>query len=336
MNIDNKTKKRTPGASFIAKQDETIEQFLAHAMQGKSRTSIKQLLQNGAIITGRRDEKGKWRQTTLKKLTDMVRTGESVFIGKRPEPEFRMPDGLRIAWEDRWILVVKKETGLLTVVNAAEPVESAQTYLDAYMQFKKEGDRVYVVHRIDRDTSGILLFAKDEETQMEMRSNWNEIVHSRRYIAIIEGRPAKEEDTIDTWIEENDRTMTMFISKEGEGKRAITHYKVLETKIIGGVPYSLMQFELETGRKNQIRVHMKHIGHPIAGDGKYGAITDPIGRLALHAQQIEFEHPRTGEILEFTSNIPREFTDFFGNSKAKKSENTQQREGKPRRQRYKY
>lgn len=311
MNVDKPQKKRTPGASFAVKQEETIEQFLAHAMQGKSKTSIKQLLQNGAIIAGHRDEQGKWRQRPLKKLTDVVRVGESIFVGKKPEPTFQMPKGLKIAWEDRWLIVVKKETGLLTVGNMSEPVQSAQTYLDAYMQFKKEGERIYIVHRIDRDTSGVLLFAKNEDTQWKLRSNWNEAVHSRRYVAIVEGCPRQEEGTIDTWIEENERTMTMYVCKPGQGKRAITHYKVLKSGNHDGHLYSMVEFELETGRKNQIRIHMNHIGTPIAGDGKYGALTDPIGRLCLHAQQIEFEHPETGEILNFTSDIPQAFHDIF-------------------------
>lgn len=311
MNIDKPQKKRTPGASFMVKQEETIEQFISHVMQGKSKTSIKQLLQNGAIIAGHRDEQGKWRQRILKKLTDNVHVGESIFVGKKPEPTFQMPKGLKIAWEDRWLLVVKKETGLLTVGNLSEPVQSAQTYLDAYMQFKKEGDRIYIVHRIDRDTSGVLLFAKNEETQWKLRSNWNEAVHSRRYIAIVEGTPRQKQGTIDTWIEENEKTMTMFVCKPGQGKQAITHYKVLKTTTFNGQQYSMMEFQLETGRKNQIRIHMNHIGTPIAGDGKYGASTDPIGRLCLHAQQIEFEHPETGEVLNFTSDIPQAFNEIF-------------------------
>ncbi|MBP5364891.1 MAG: RluA family pseudouridine synthase [Bacteroidales bacterium] len=300
MKVDDKPKKEVKrGASFTVNQDETIEAFLARAMQGKSRTSIKQLLQKGAITVGRR---------TLHRLDDMVHAGETVFVGKRPEPKFPMPDGLRILWEDRWLIVVKKDTGLLTVGNDSEQLLTAQVYLDAYMQFKKEpSGRVYIVHRIDRDTSGVLLFAKDENTQQILRSNWNEIVHSRRYIAVVEGVMQRQEGTIDTWIEENPKTMTMYISRQGVGKRAITHYSVMDE----ASGYSLLALELETGRKNQIRVHMKHIGHPVAGDGKYGAQTDPCGRLCLHAQQIEFEHPVTGEMMEFTSEIPREFLKIF-------------------------
>lgn len=294
---DRPQKPKVAGASYVVKRDETVEQFLAHAMQGKSRTSIKQLIQKGAISVGKRK---------IKKLDEQLHIGETVFVGRRPDPVFPMPPGLRIIWEDRWLIVAKKETGLLTVGNESDDVHTAQNYLDAYMQFKGEGERIYIVHRIDRDTSGVLIFAKNENTQFKLRSNWNEVVHSRRYVAIVEGWPEQSEGTVDAWIAENDQ-MTMYVCRPGQGKHAITHYKVARRN--NG--YAMLELELDTGRKNQIRVHMAHIGHPVAGDGKYGAQTDPIGRLCLHAQQIEFEHPETGEIMEFTSEIPRNFIELM-------------------------
>ncbi len=290
------------GTSYNVKKDQTVEEFLSHIMQGKSRTSIKQLLQKGAISVNNR---------TINSLQEQLTAGSIVFIGKKPEPKFPMPKGLRIIWEDKWLIIVKKETGLLTVGNNEDRKHTAQNYLNAYMQFKGEGECIFIVHRIDRDTSGVLIFAKTEEAQFRLRSTWNESVHSRRYIAIVEGLLDKPEGTIDTWIDENKFTMTMHISREGKGKRAITHYKVLKT--IDG--YSMLELELETGRKNQIRIHMSHIGHPIAGDGKYGAQTSPCGRLCLHAQQIKFVHPMTKEVMEFTSEIPAEFNKLFKNKR---------------------
>lgn len=303
MKISDRQRREEPkGNSYIVKQDQTIEEFLSHIMQGKSRTSIKQLLQKGAISVNNR---------TINSLQEKVKAGESVFIGKKPEPKFPMPKGLRIIWEDKWLIIVKKDTGLLTVGNDEERKYTAQNYLNAYMQFKGEGECIFIVHRIDRDTSGVLIFAKTEEAQFRLRSTWNESVLSRRYIAIIEGHLPENEGTIDTWIDENKFTMTMHISREGKGKRAITHYRVLKT--IDG--YSMLELELETGRKNQIRIHMSHIGHPIAGDDKYGAQTSPCGRLCLHAQQIKFVHPMTKEVMEFTSEIPSEFNKLFKNKR---------------------
>lgn len=299
--MNDKPRKQEPkGTSYQVKADQTVEQFLSHIMQGKSRTSIRQLLQKGAITVD-----GK----PLHLLTDALKAGQTVFIGKKPDPVFPMPKGLRIIWEDKWLIVVKKETGLLTVGNESERYQTAQSYLDAYMRFKGEGECIFIVHRIDRDTSGILIFAKSEEVQFRLRTTWNDSVQSRRYIAIVEGCLDEPEGTIDTWIDENKYTMVMHVTPEGKGKRAITHYKVLKT----AKGFSLLELELETGRKNQIRIHMKHIGHPIAGDGKYGAQTDPCGRLCLHAQQIEFIHPMTHEVMEFTSEIPHEFVKLFKN-----------------------
>ena len=299
MRMNDKPRKQEPkGTSYQVKKNQTIEDFLSHIMQGKSRTSIKQLLQNGAISVNNK---------IIKRLDELLEAGQTVFIGKKPEPKFPMPKGLRIIWEDKWLIVVKKESGLLTVGNEEERKYTAQAYLNAYMQFKGEGECIFIVHRIDRDTSGILIFAKSEEVQFRLRTTWNESVRSRSYIAIVEGHLDNQEGTIDTWIDENKYTMVMHVCPEGKGKRAITHYKVLKTI----ENYSMLALELETGRKNQIRIHMSHIGHPVAGDGKYGAQTSPCGRLCLHAQQIEFVHPMTREVMEFTSEIPQEFVRLF-------------------------
>ena len=299
MRMNDKPRKQEPkGNSYPVKTDQTVEEFLGRIMQGKSRTSIRQLMQKGAITAD---------GVVLRQLTDRLKAGQTLFIGKKPDPVFPMPNGLRIIWEDKWLIVVKKETGLLTVGNDSERYQTAQNYLDAYMRFKGEGECIFIVHRIDRDTSGILIFAKSEEVQFRLRTTWNESVQSRRYIAIVEGCPDEQEGTIDTWIDENKYTMVMHVTKEGKGKRAITHYKVLKSN----GQFSMLALELETGRKNQIRIHMSHIGHPVAGDGKYGATTDPCGRLCLHAQQIEFTHPMTKEVMEFTSEIPNEFKAVF-------------------------
>lgn len=299
MKMDDKPKpQEIKGTSFVVKQDQTLVEFLSHVMQGRSRTSIRELLQKGAIsVDG----------VPLRRLDDPLKAGSTVFVGKKPDPVFPMPQGLRIIWEDRYLILVKKEHGLLTVGNRFESERTAEEYLNEYMQFKKEGDKVYIVHRIDRDTSGVLMFAKDSRTQQLLRTNWNEVVEERRYIAVVEGYIKQSTGTIDTWIEENKQLMKMFVCRPGKGKRAITHFKVIGRR--NG--YSLLELELETGRKNQIRIHMSHIGHPVAGDEKYGAQTNPCGRLCLHAQQIEFTHPITGENMEFTSEVPREFLQMF-------------------------
>ncbi len=286
------------GSSYTVRKNETLEELFGTVMQGKSKSSIKKLLQSGAVTVD-----GK----TVSRLDETLSVGQVVKIGKHDNSSFKMPDGLRIVWEDAWLIVAYKEAGLLTVGNASQKRETAEEYLNNYMNFKKKGDRIYVVHRIDRDTSGILLFAKTSRVRDILRTYWHDIVISRQYIAVVEGRPYPKSGTIDTWIDEDPQLMTMYVCRPQQGKRAITHYKTLETDS----RYSLVELELETGRKNQIRTHMSYRGNPVAGDAKYGAETNPIGRMCLHARQIRFHHPITDKIMEFSSDIPSDFLTVF-------------------------
>ena len=159
------------------------------------------------------------------------------------------------------------------------------------------------VHRLDRDTSGVLMFARDPETKELFQSHWNEMVTRRGYLAVVEGVPKPAQDTIRSFLVETD-THLSFSGAPGKGaKEAITSYQVVKT----GGGYALLDINIETGRKNQIRVHMKELGHPVAGDKQYGARTNPIGRLCLHANELSFTHPATGEQITFKAKMPRDF-----------------------------
>lgn len=285
-------------AAYNVKSDCTVEEFFARQMSGKSRTAQRQLLSKGAMRAGNR---------VLRRLDDLILAGTVVTIAPKPEPQFQMPDGLKIVYEDEWLLVVHKEAGLLTIATEDEKEHTAFHYLSDYLKFYNRNDKVFIVHRIDRWTSGLLIFAKNEYVQTALRSNWDEMVLSRRYVAVVEGRMELTEGTVSTWLDEDPKSTRVFVSRAGVGKRAVTHYRMVDET----PEYSMLELELETGRRNQIRVHMRHIGHPIAGDKKYGGHKDPVGRLCLHAQQIEFEHPMTGRIMNFESKIPHEFTSIF-------------------------
>ncbi len=284
--------------NYSVKSDCTVQEFFERQMKGKSRTAQRQLLSKGAVRIGHRQ---------LKKLDDVILAGSVITIEPKPEPQFIMPPGLNIVYEDDWILVVNKDAGLLTIATENEKERTAFSYLSAYLKFYDRNAKVFIVHRIDRWTSGLLIFAKDERAQSILRTNWDEMVLSRQYVAVVEGRMERTEGTITTWMDEDPKTTRMFVCRPGTGKRAVTHYRLIDE--VPGL--SLMELELETGRKNQIRVHMRHIGHAVAGDQKYGAHIDPIGRLCLHARQIEFEHPMTGQIMNFETPIPPEFTKLF-------------------------
>lgn len=218
---------------------------------------------------------------------------------------------LEVIYEDDWLIVVNKPAGMLSMSTGKSGELTAYSILSDY-------GRIFIVHRLDRDTSGLLVFAKDEETKHALQENWNEAVLERKYIALLEGEIEDEEGWIESWLYESPKSMRVhcYGIKPGETPDrpprkdwhfAATHCKSLGNRIIEGRPYTNVEFELETGRKNQIRVHSEWIGHPIAGDRKYGAATNPIGRLALHAQTLSFIHPWTGKTMKFTSHAPKAF-----------------------------
>ncbi len=221
-------------------------------------------------------------------------------------------DNLEIVYEDRWLIIVNKPSGLLTMSTGKGPEDTAYSRVYDY------AGKVFIVHRLDRDTSGLLVFAKDQETKFALQENWDEAVLERKYIALLEGLIEDEEGWIESWLYESPKSMKVhcYALEAGENpdrpprkdwQFAATHCRKLEEGKIGGAAYTMVEFELETGRKNQIRAHSEWIGHPIAGDKKYGAQTNPIGRLALHAQTLSFIHPWTGKTLRFTSKLPKGF-----------------------------
>ena len=216
---------------------------------------------------------------------------------------------LEVIFEDDWLIIVDKPAGMLSMSTGKEGD------VTAYSILREHFGRIFIVHRLDRDTSGVLLFAKDEETKLSLQENWNEAVLERKYVAILEGNISSEEGWIESWLYENPKSMKVHCYEMRLGDTperppmkdwqfAATHCRTLEHIDINGKPYTKVEFELETGRKNQIRVHSEWIGHPIAGDRKYGAQTNPFGRLALHAQTLSFIHPWTGKTMKFSSKLP--------------------------------
>lgn len=232
---------------------------------------------------------------------------------------YNRKDDMEIIYEDDWLIVADKPSGLLTMStgrNAREDTAYSRIY--DYINDSRQSGKVFIVHRLDRDTSGLLVFAKDHETKLALQENWEEAVKERRYIALLEGEINDEEGWIETWLYENPKSMMVHcygIPSDADPHRpprkdwhfASTRCRTLDRHVIDGNPYTSVEFELETGRKNQIRVHSQWIGHPIAGDRKYGAGTNPLGRLALHAAGLSFIHPWTGKTMKFSSRLPKSF-----------------------------
>jgi len=218
---------------------------------------------------------------------------------KRPSRRHR-PKGLEILYEDKDILVVEKSAGLLTVGTAKDKVKTAFYVLTDYVKkgYSKSRNRVFIVHRLDKDTSGLLIFAKSREVQLKLQKDWNNT--EKKYLTVVQGHFSKKEDTITSYLMENKAHVVFSTSDTKKGKLSHTHYKVLqETKM-----YSLLEVNLVTGRKNQIRVHLAEQGHPVVGDKKYGEKYKGHRRLALHAHSISFKHPTSGKKLYFETIIP--------------------------------
>lgn len=216
--------------------------------------------------------------------------------------------GIEIVYEDKDLMVVDKPEGLLTVATELEKTRTAHAVLTDYIRAGcgRSKKRLFVVHRLDRETSGLLIFAKSEEAKFRLQERWKE--NDKKYLAIVHGVCEKKTGTITSYLAE-DSDYTMYSTPDaGKGKLATTEYRVLRT----AKKYSLLEVTLHTGRKNQIRVHLAGIGHPIVGDTKYGRPDDKQPRMALHARALSFKHPFTGRVLSFTSAVPDFFTTLVG------------------------
>jgi 23S rRNA pseudouridine1911/1915/1917 synthase len=235
-----------------------------------------------------------------------------------------MEKGISIIYEDKWLIVVDKPAGMLSMSTgkSGRPNEvTAYNLLTDYVRESRSSGRIFIVHRLDRDTSGLLVFANDEDTKLSLQENWNEAVLERKYVAVLEGCIKDDEGWIESWLYENPKSMKVHCysiddrdidaAREGRCRFAERNgWKYASTHCITthkGKEYTQVEFDLETGRKNQIRAHAQWIGHPIAGDKKYGARTNPIGRLALHAKSLSFIHPWTGKTMSFSSPAPKAF-----------------------------
>lgn len=221
----------------------------------------------------------------------------------------KIQSNLDIIYEDQECLVINKPAGLLSMSDGKEKQKTAYHLVREYLQQKDRQAKVFIVHRLDRETSGVLLFSKQEKYKKILQEQWNEIVYKRGYIAIVEGYLEKKQGTIKNYLDEN-KTHMVYVTKNG-GKLAITKYKVCQENM----GYSVVEVFLETGRKNQIRVHMQSLGHSIVNDKKYGAKTNPIQRLGLHAHAFGFTHPLTKKKMEFTAPIPAEFKKIYSTTK---------------------
>lgn len=295
MSKKTRKPKQNHTLSYLVKEQIKLLPFLLQIMPERSRNSVKSILARGQVMIDGREET---------QFDFLLHPGQTVSILKNKEAQKRNAlIGMKILHEDEDLIVIYKEEGLLSIATEKEKQMTAYHQLMEHVRYDNPRNRVFVVHRLDKETSGVMMFAKKEAVKRKLQEAWKANVTERSYVALVEGEVTKTEGSISSWLKES-KTHRMYSSSiPNDGLHAITHYK----KMQGNRAYSLLKIALETGRKNQIRVHMQDIGHPIVGDKKYGSKTNKIRRLGLHALVLEFFHPTTGKKLRFETKIPSSF-----------------------------
>jgi len=279
------------------KESTLLMQFLLQNLKHKSRDNIKSLLRHGQVCVD-----GK----AVSQFNHALRPGHHVVVKRDRLSDMNLSRDLHIVYEDEYIVLIEKQVGLLSVSAGGEHI-TAYSILSAYVKQQTPSNKIFVVHRLDRDTSGLMMFAKSENVQRILQKGWHTNISQRTYIALVEGMVEKADGTIRSYLFESKAFVVYSSQDPAKGALAITHFKTMQRN----KDFSLLEINLETGKKNQIRVHMQDIGHSIAGDKKYGASVNPIGRLGLHASVLAFTHPITREFLRFESKIPTKFLRLF-------------------------
>lgn len=294
----NKINDPKAGKEYIVIEDCYLLDFLLLNITDKSRNNIKSLLSHrevsvdGCIVT---------------KFDYKLKKGQTIRISRSVNRDKKLSKGLQIVYEDNDLIVINKPSGLLTIASDKEKNTTAYRLLNEYIRQSNPSGRVFVVHRLDRDTSGLLMFAKNECIKLALQDNWDSLVSHRGYIAVVEGQLKEKSGRIRSWLKET-KTFIVYSGRTiGDGLEAITNYEVINETAC----YSMLKIQLETGRKNQIRVHMKELGHSVVGDSKYGAETNPLKRLGLHAYKLEFKHPFSEKMMSFETEIPKNFMDLM-------------------------
>ena len=301
MRTDMNVSRRNEADNYdIVQVDEEIAllDFLLKNAGNKSRTKIKATLRGQGI-------KVNGRITT--QFDYQLKPGMKVSISKaKRDGQQLVSRYVKLVYEDRHIVVIEKAEGILSMA-AGHSSLNVKSVLDDYFHKSHQRCTAHVVHRLDRETSGLMIYAKDMDTEQILEHNWHDIVYDRRYVAVVSGEIEDDGGTIANWLKDNKAYVTYSSPVDNGGKYAITHFHVLART----TEHSLVEYRLETGRKNQIRVHSADMGHPVCGDMKYGNGDDPLHRLCLHAYRLDFYHPITGSRMEFETPIPPAFNRLF-------------------------
>ena len=278
-------------------QADTLLNWLLNHVTNLSKSKIKATLAGkGIIVNGK----------CVTRFDFPLEAGMKIAVSKSKKNTNFKNRYLKIVYEDRYLVVIEKQVGILSMA-AGHSSLNVKGVLDDYFRNSKQKCTAHVVHRLDRETSGLMIYAKDMATEQELEHNWHDIVYDRRYVAVVSGEMEDDEGVITSWLKDNKAYFTYSSRVDNGGKFAITHFHTLDRT----TEHSLVEYRLETGRKNQIRVHSADMGHPVCGDLKYGNGDNPLGRLCLHAYMLCFTHPVTRRPMEFETPIPTAFRKLF-------------------------
>jgi len=268
--------------------------FLLSHVSGQSRNSVKHLLSRGQVLVG---------GVPQRQFDFPLNSGDRVtLLPPSAGPALPFP----VLYEDEGLIVIDKPAGLLSVSTETEKHRTAYRILSDHLRGRDSRARLFIVHRLDRDTSGVLLFAKGEELKLRLQADWNGLTRERGYWAVVEGADLPDEGVCRSLLTEN-KIHRVHSTRKEEGKEAMTHYRVISRRR----DTALLDVRIDTGRKNQIRSHLSEMGHPVLGDEKYGAQSDPLGRLALHAYVLSLTDPRSGKVLSFHAPAPAPLRRLF-------------------------
>ncbi|MBQ6047614.1 MAG: RluA family pseudouridine synthase [Bacteroidales bacterium] len=276
----------------VEKKAELLE-FLMEKMEGSSRTKMKETLARNVMVDGRK----------VTQYNFPLMEGMTVTVGKADFKKRWTPRDVDIVYEDQWLLVVNKREGLVSYSRKAGDVTMISE-VNGYLEATRQKCHAHVVHRLDRDTSGLMVVAKSKEVARKFEENWKERVYDRKYVAVVWGKLEVKEGVIRSWLTDGEYCVLSSWEDNG-GKEAVTRYRVVKESR----RYTMVDLKLDTGRRNQIRVHAREIGHPVVKDPMYGYKDDisPINRLALHAYRLCFFHPVTGKKMEYETEVPKSF-----------------------------
>ena len=277
-----------------------LMEYLLLTFKNKSRNNIKSLLKNRLVLVN---------GAPVSQFDFELIEGDIIQIApSRVKETKQKASKLDIIYEDDEFIVINKPSGLLSIASDKEKTITAYRLIQDYVSQNDKHKRIYIVHRIDKETSGVLMFVKNEKLKhlFQDGDNWNSLIKKREYYAVVEGKMEKKDSRIVSYLLESSSNM-VYVASSKEGKKAITNYHVEKEND----KYSLLNIDIETGRKNQIRVQLASIHHPVVGDDKYLGYQDPFARLGLHAYKLEFIHPINHKTYTFVAKIPKEFLDIF-------------------------